>query len=510
MTSSQEQSNLTCNFTFSADFPAARADTSKKSGNYVISSLRFCETGENLAVADTSGRVLVLHRDSGLRADFYTCHAKSLACNKVVTRKEKAIRRMRWVPRRSAASVLLTTDGALIQQWKVKERKSWKLCETNADVWKEGLSVVLDSYGNGALNGFSQPPDASPKRQNGFVKSFSEMDGNELFSYLKKRGLASAENGTAQLLESADDTYSRSLTSIREKLDSLNLSLRIPKLTEEKSRVAVTGTTIFKAPINQGDIHSLAVGCDPDTYLSADKLTITLHNLEYPEKGFQILDLEKMSGDKGYDSTLWLTCAEMHPEHSSLVMYGDSAGVVKVADLRIAPDCSAAVKAFGEESALVIAAISSLNFGPRGSEQFVVRDYMDLRLYDIRKPRLPLQTFKVHEHIRRRFNEFCKNGHIYDEFDCGFSGNGSYLCTGSYHHSLRVFDKGTGINITAPTPLGPRETAVESNAPRPLKVLACHPTENMVAVADGRRLHLCDVGDLDDLTDGASSDATGP
>lgn len=81
------------------------------------------------------------------------------------------------------------------------------------------------------------------------------------------------------------------------------------------------------------------------------------------------------------------------------------------------------------------------------------RDYLNLKLWDLRMETSPVSTYKIHEHLHSRLAELYNNDSIFDKFECCLSGDGRHFASGSYSNIFRVFSRDSrgeeGITLEA-------------------------------------------------------------
>jgi serine/threonine-protein phosphatase 2A regulatory subunit B len=163
-----------------------------------------------------------------------------------------------------------------------------------------------------------------------------------------------------------------------------------------------------------------------------------------------------------------ITAAEFHPIHCNLFMYSSSKGTIKLADMREAalcdshakrlsflylPACSYSLSSplwsqtylfpffhhrqtpeFEEEEdpsnksffSEIISSISDVKFSKDG--RFILsRDYLTLKIWDVKMENKPVKTINIHDHLRGKLCDLYENDCIFDKFECTFSGNGEWV-----------------------------------------------------------------------------------
>lgn len=74
----------------------------------------------------------------------------------------------------------------------------------------------------------------------------------------------------------------------------------------------------------------------------------------------------------------------------------------------------------------IIASISDAQFSPDG--RFIVaRDYMTLKIWDVKMESKPVKVLYIHEGLRPKLCDLYENDCIFDKFECSFSGCGKYV-----------------------------------------------------------------------------------
>lgn len=191
-------------------------------------------------------------------------------------------------------------------------------------------------------------------------------------------------------------------------------------------------------------INSLSVCSDGETFLSSDDLRINVWHLGCNAECFNMVDLKPTNMD---DLSEVITAAEFHPSHCNVFIYGSSKGCVRMGDMREAALCDshaknyqvrpeAEGKSFFSE---IIASVSDIKFSADGTH-ILSRDFMTLKLWDIRMESKPVTTVAIHDHLRAKLCELYENDCIFDKFECALTRDASRVITGSYDHRLYVHD----------------------------------------------------------------------
>ncbi|KAL6882039.1 hypothetical protein ACP4OV_011511 [Aristida adscensionis] len=398
----------------------------------IISAIEFNKSGHHLATGDRGGRVVLFERtdvkDHGCRKEAekidysisrhpefrykteFQSHEPEFDYLKSLEIEEK-INKIKWCQQANGALFLLSTNDKTIKFWKVQEKKVKKVSEMN-------------------LDHSSAPANGSPGGVGGLSASLS--------------------NGSIS------------------KAEGLPL-LRMPVVTSQETSLAASCRRVY-AHAHDYHINSISNNSDGETFISADDLRINLWNLEISNQSFNIIDVKPTNME---DLTEVITSAEFHPTHCNTLAYSSSKGSIRLVDLRQSALCDTHSQIFEQHEAPgsrsffteIIASISDIKFSKDG-RHILSRDYMTLKLWDVKMNSGPVATFQVHEYLRPKLCDLYENDSIFDKFECCQSGDGLRVATGSYSNIFRVFGCGTGSNeaTTLEATRNPtREAAPESH-----------------------------------------------
>ncbi len=379
----------------------------------VISAVEFDNTGDFLATGDCGGRVVLFERAAARPAPpppdarppppgagppphelryltEFQSHVPEFDYLKSLEIEEK-VNRVRWLrrwPGAGGAHHLLTTNDKTVKLWRVAERRVTSLADFNL---QPGAGGALADAGNGARR---RPPAAPPAK-------------------------ASAAPGGAA-------------------------ALRLPRVVAAESVLAARCRRVF-ASAHAYHINSVSLAADAATFLSADDLRINLWHLDRPDTAFCAVDIKPPSME---DLTEVITCAEFHPRDAALFAHSSSKGCVRLADTRAAALCDAPARVFGSAEppgprsffSEIIASVNDVRWAGPDGRLLLARDYMAVRVWDVRREAAPLATHAVHEPLRSRLCELYESDAIFDKFDAAASGDGRRLATGTYSGLFRVVD----------------------------------------------------------------------
>ncbi|ELP88246.1 protein phosphatase pp2a regulatory subunit B, putative [Entamoeba invadens IP1] len=188
-------------------------------------------------------------------------------------------------------------------------------------------------------------------------------------------------------------------------------------------------------------IHSLCPLADMETFLSADFLKINLWNYNHADSCYNLVEWNVD------DSKELITCVEVKDGSDHIFTYGSSTGTVRLCDMRSTKTCSSAIKCFvntddysaNPQRQESFPSISSIKMTKDGNA-LVVRDYLSVRTFDLRKTESPTTVIPIHDHLISRFSELEANDVLYDKFDLSLDGTDQYCVTGSYDREFIVHD----------------------------------------------------------------------
>lgn len=237
------------------------------------------------------------------------------------------------------------------------------------------------------------------------------------------------------------------------------------------------------------NINSLSFSSDGETFMSADDLRINMWNTEINNQAFSTVDIKPENMEELQEV---ITCAEFHPVQCNEFIYSTTKGIIRVCDLRASAICDRNAKEFVDPNkgtidffSELVSTISEVKFSPNGYF-FASRDYLNIKLWDIRKESGPYKTIKFHEHLQPCLTELYENDSIFDKFQFSWSGDSLQVLTGSYNGNFFVCDTlSTDQTITKVTLLKSntgnfQDAGLDSSQ----KVLHCdwHPCQDVIAL----------------------------
>ncbi|KAL0485748.1 protein phosphatase PP2A regulatory subunit B [Acrasis kona] len=289
-------------------------------------------------------------------------------------------------------------------------------------------------------------------------------------------------------------------------------SLRVPKVTFGDKIMSHVSRKVY-ANAHAYHINSISLNSDQETFISADDLRINLWHINHIRDSHTVVDIKPANME---DLSEVITSSSFHPSQCHTFMYSSSKGTIKLGDLRQSSTCSSFTKGFDVEEdpssktffSEIIASVSDAKFSPDG-RYILSRDYMTLKIWDVKMENKPIKVLNIHEPLRSKLCDLYENDCIFDKFECCFSGDGNNVLTGSYKNHLHIFDRQgrTHSHIEASTsPAIKKKKTVKSLIPgRPKKKddtfetpdfskkclhLAWHPQENIIAVSSVNSLYI--------------------
>ena len=187
------------------------------------------------------------------------------------------------------------------------------------------------------------------------------------------------------------------------------------------------------------------------------------------------------------DLTEVIMTAKFHPSHCHMFAWTSSRGRIFIADTRERALCDHTGVVLGDQQASspshannghnngnpalsslfneIISSASDIQFTPN-DPHIISRDYMTLKLWDVRVEKAPILTFSVHDQIRDLLPDLYDSDNIFDKFQVALSSDGSKMATGSYNANTRIFDKNVHLSGGGSGGGGDEETNMASSLAR--------------------------------------------
>ena len=188
-----------------------------------------------------------------------------------------------------------------------------------------------------------------------------------------------------------------------------------------------------------------------------------------------------------------------------------SKGVCHVCDLRMNSDferCAVKLEVQIDPSKRhffteIISSVSSCSFNPVKEHEVACRDYISVKIWDVRNPAKPLKQFNVTDYIDKKLCDLYESESVFDKFKMKYSPDGQKLLTGSYNGNGFVLDQETGFNSMVEAAFGNkrgkacsidrqykgRKISALPDSPAPdlkkkVQLVDWHPTENIIAMGN--------------------------
>ncbi|KAG6477501.1 serine/threonine protein phosphatase 2A 55 kDa regulatory subunit B beta isoform-like isoform X1 [Zingiber officinale] len=387
----------------------------------MISAVEFESRGDYLAIGDQGGRIVLFqkkdrkdsHPRKVLEHTDYIVTSPPLYCYKTEFQSHEIefdylksleigekINKIRWCANPNSSLFVLSTNDRTIKLWKVSDHKVKKINEMDSNVHVASENALL-----------SERSFLNDQRKPSIPKGY-QLEWN-----------AKRPRNTSTFKESSNVTFD------------------IEDFASSRCRRVYSHAHDY-------NINSLSINCDLETFLSADDLRINIWNLEVSNQCFNIIDLRPVDIE---DLVEVITSAEFHPACCNLLAYSSSRGFIRLVDMRQSALCDQNAKLFQDRETFgsksffteIAASISDIKFAKDG-RHILSRDYMNLKLWDLRMETSPVLTFKIHEYLRPKLSDLYNGDFIFDKFDCCLSRDGSHFASGTYSNTFKVFSHDSG------------------------------------------------------------------
>ncbi|CCW62815.1 unnamed protein product [Phytomonas sp. EM1] len=197
-------------------------------------------------------------------------------------------------------------------------------------------------------------------------------------------------------------------------------------------------------------IQSLSVSADCETFMSVEDLQVFWWHFEASDttKPTCIVDLRPRSGLLDEIEEL-ITASCFHPTHGSLFLLSRSSGILNVGDLRHPPSRETRQYAITTQITPqqnptssssyneILCSISAAAFLTPG--HIVTRDYLSLKLWDLRKITTPCDTVPVMDYVVPYLDSLYRNDSIFDRFPVCIDDVSGTVVTGLYDGAVAVW-----------------------------------------------------------------------
>ncbi len=226
----------------------------------------------------------------------------------------------------------------------------------------------------------------------------------------------------------------------------------------EKSSIGSESEQLFKPSLKQEffklhkyAINSISLTQNDEFMLTSDDLKIYLWSLTNPNTPYNIIN--KTPFDM-VDLSEVITCSSLSKKNDNLFLFGTSTGAINLGDMRIAGVCDRKCTQFkskkikNKETAFftdILASISSCEFNP-DENHIIGRDYLNLKIWDVRNTKEPLLTIPLQNEIKNHLCKLYENDGIFDKFKVSVNKNWEMAVSGMYNDSFHVLNLKTAEN----------------------------------------------------------------
>eukprot|EP00703_Trepomonas_sp_PC1_P000966 JAP95640.1 Protein phosphatase PP2A regulatory subunit B [Trepomonas sp. PC1] len=313
--------------------------------------------------------------------------------------------------------------------------------------------------------------------------------------------------------------------------------LKVPRVVQNDPQPACQVRRTFEN-VSQYNVNSISVSPEQDRFLIADDLKVSIWDANSNRDAIEVVNLKPPKLDEACEV---ITYASFSPTQSSQFLYGTSSGAVILNDTRVSslakngrmfiPNLSNSAElpyqAFGQISQQndIAAGICSAILN-KTQNTLLTRDFLCLRLWDVRMETRPLQIVPLHPQVREYAGRFLETDSIFDRFEVAFSGDGKSFVTGSYTDRFNIYsfkqNQLFGFNVQATRQVKRRSRTIQQflngkQSPSPnvgalqiwdgklnmenvqqdpfemkrkIQFLDWHPAENILAVATVSNLYI--------------------
>lgn len=237
-----------------------------------------------------------------------------------------------------------------------------------------------------------------------------------------------SQRGTQRLITSNDKTI---------KLFKLH-----ERNSKESTNVQVRTERVFDGG-HSYNINGIVFNSDGETFISSDDLRINLWNIEVKNEVFCIVDMKPDNMD---DLVEIITASDFNPKNCNDLIYSSSRGIVRLGDMRDSALCDRYAKSFEDPIPTVtgyfeelVSSVSDVKFSPCGN-YIAARDYLSIRIWDIRNERRPFNFIRFQDHLMNKLSDLYESDAMLDKFECHWNKNSSQIVTGSYNNTFYVCD----------------------------------------------------------------------
>lgn len=252
--------------------------------------------------------------------------------------------------------------------------------------------------------------------------------------------LLSTNDKTIKLWKIGNKTVKKSEKFINRKYLT-DQSLTMPKLKLLDQGLCPTLKKTYPN-LHQYHINSLSIFQDGQNFVSADDLGIYLWDLKSTKSSYMLVDIKP---DKIDELNEVITTCTASPLNDNNLLYGTSKACLKLIDMREGANCSNRGTRFDDGDAKqqknfftdIISSISDAKFTMDG--RFIVsRDFLSVKTWDIKMPKIPLLTTMLYEPLKTKLCDLYENDCIFDKFDLSLSPDSQFCLTGTFDNRFHI------------------------------------------------------------------------
>jgi len=169
---------------------------------------------------------------------------------------------------------------------------------------------------------------------------------------------------------------------------------------------------------------------------------VVLWNIERSEEPFVLVNV---TPEKLQELSEVITCAQFHPQHSWMFLWGSTKGAVYLCDMRDSLENKKKITLKSEQDSNsflseITNSISDAKFANSEGTQIIAREFTTLKLWDTRNTRNPISTVNVLPNISSsKLVELYECDAVFDKFGCCANNIGSCVVTGGYARNFTVY-----------------------------------------------------------------------
>jgi serine/threonine-protein phosphatase 2A regulatory subunit B len=260
-----------------------------------------------------------------------------------------------------------------------------------------------------------------------------KREGNNMF-------LLSTNDKTVKLWKLGEKKVKKSIP-FENKNQITRETLSMPKLTQIDKGYTPSLKRTFPN-LHSFSINTISSVPNNENFITSDDFGIYLWNLEKPEK---VLKLFELGCKKPDEMQKLITCCDFHPTNDFSFTFSTSDGILSLCDLRVSKSFNKSAKKSKPVETKnnfftpFLKNISNVKFTPNG-KFLVARDYLSVKIWDVRNLDKPYSTTNLYESLKSRLCDLFDRDYVYDKFKVSTSPCSSHFVTGLYNNHFHVAD----------------------------------------------------------------------